>query len=643
MADPASADTKRLRPNNTSHLTSQSEANQGAQVTPAQIAYNELASAFYVINSKYSITWECADLLIELGGGSVNGNSNDDYSSPSASASAPITSQFTSAHSPEQGSIGVKHGRGRAITLAGDETKPTQPPLVASYSVPGSTAADHTSPISSPSNGSAFAPHSMSWRTSTGRHHLSQRQLVLLGEMLNNAHAHSNVAVDTDDIGANLQADKPLPEKSVLTSRSHNQPRMLLVAVNKDWKWGDPKNSTVTLPSVDGDRFDNGKTSTDHKRRSGKLGMSGLRDLLRALKRSAVLEETPHLASAIPIQSTTSLSTESSTGSRRLRKPRQPSQQRRNRTGTGPDSVRSALENGQGQRDLVTASPYGASFATAKPSPRRPSLASIFRIGGKNRPSNKTNDEAAPAPRSEPADGGISAQSSGGGEDSSGAEEDWDRMDSASDLDTAAKALGIIDGSATARGGSRGEGRKKKSLYLQQDSSPQLGAEQFIDRPLVTKRSFGASQISIRDSEHQSMENFSQSGSVPSRPVRLSNVEEHADDASSVYALSSARSVSQTHPDSNVRLPKCGVGPSCPGFSKSGSVRSMPVHVASMTSSPANPLAMTPENIKPLLENAKEVQARLGHCIAELRALIKGNIESGIKDGVAFDDDLVAA
>jgi hypothetical protein len=52
---------------------------------------------------------------------------------------------------------------------------------------------------------------------------------------------------------------------------------------------------------------------------------------------------------------------------------------------------------------------------------------------------------------------------------------------------------------------------------------------------------------------------------------------------------------------------------------------------------------MTPENIKPLLENAKEVQARLGHCIAELRALIKGNIESGIKDGVAFDDDLVAA
>jgi hypothetical protein len=31
---------------------------------------------------------------------------------------------------------------------------------------------------------------------------------------------------------------------------------------------------------------------------------------------------------------------------------------------------------------------------------------------------------------------------------------------------------------------------------------------------------------------------------------------------------------------------------------------------------------MTPENIKPLLENAKEVQVRLGDCIAELRTLV---------------------
>jgi len=31
--------------------------------------YKELASAFYTLNSKYRISWECAELLIELAGG----------------------------------------------------------------------------------------------------------------------------------------------------------------------------------------------------------------------------------------------------------------------------------------------------------------------------------------------------------------------------------------------------------------------------------------------------------------------------------------------------------------------------------------------------------------------------------------------
>lgn len=40
-------------------------------VTTAQLAFKEMASAFYTINSKYRISWECAGLLIELGGGST--------------------------------------------------------------------------------------------------------------------------------------------------------------------------------------------------------------------------------------------------------------------------------------------------------------------------------------------------------------------------------------------------------------------------------------------------------------------------------------------------------------------------------------------------------------------------------------------
>jgi hypothetical protein len=50
---------------------------------------------------------------------------------------------------------------------------------------------------------------------------------------------------------------------------------------------------------------------------------------------------------------------------------------------------------------------------------------------------------------------------------------------------------------------------------------------------------------------------------------------------------------------------------------KTGSVRSMPPQPR-----PDSQLAMTPENIKPLLENAREVHARLTECIAAIQALL---------------------
>lgn len=52
--------------------------------------------------------------------------------------------------------------------------------------------------------------------------------------------------------------------------------------------------------------------------------------------------------------------------------------------------------------------------------------------------------------------------------------------------------------------------------------------------------------------------------------------------------------------------------PSSLALLKGGSVRSMP----------EPRLAMTPENIKPLLENAREVKRRLTDCIEEMRALL---------------------
>jgi hypothetical protein len=47
----------------------------------------------------------------------------------------------------------------------------------------------------------------------------------------------------------------------------------------------------------------------------------------------------------------------------------------------------------------------------------------------------------------------------------------------------------------------------------------------------------------------------------------------------------------------------------------------MPPHPVS-SGLPDPKLAMTPENIKPLLENAKEVHVKLNECIAEIRSLL---------------------
>ena len=139
--------------------------------------------------------------------------------------------------------VGKKRSRERTITLVGGEAKLTPPPT--STSVPASLSASSSSmPVGSNTNNS--------WRASTGRHDLSHRQLVLLREMLNNANATADVT--PDDVEAKVEE---------------------LAAPNKEWRWGDAANSTVTLP------FELGQQQGG-KRRSGR--MSGIRDMLRALK-----------------------------------------------------------------------------------------------------------------------------------------------------------------------------------------------------------------------------------------------------------------------------------------------------------------------------------------------------------------------
>ncbi len=59
--------------------------------------------------------------------------------------------------------------------------------------------------------------------------------------------------------------------------------------VDRDWRWGNARNSTITLPAEDADGVQGRRASMERstRRAGGRLGMAGIRDMLRALKRGA--------------------------------------------------------------------------------------------------------------------------------------------------------------------------------------------------------------------------------------------------------------------------------------------------------------------------------------------------------------------
>ncbi|THH15007.1 hypothetical protein EW146_g5406 [Bondarzewia mesenterica] len=491
----------------------------------ASDSQNHIATSFHAIDVKYKISWECAELLIELGGGNP------------APVSPPSSTTFTSG-TESADAASNRLGRERAITLAGDEPKP--------------------SPLSTSSAGSP----SLGWRASTGRNDLSQRQLSLLRDMLNNP-----------DSSAAL-----IPEETL---------------VNRNWRWGDAMSSTVTLPSEESAHH----SSSSKKRRSSRLGMSGLRDMLRSITRG---HDHQHGNAAALQTSSASASTGSSLdGHDHLRPPSRPGhslQRRRSKTSVGLTSTSPARAT----------SPFSTSASFAhKSSPRRPSLTSIFRFAQKNKTISADSSHTAEVPKG-------TLHSSSSGSDFCGRsmeeEEDWDHLESTEELDAAAKALGLgKDGNATVRG------RKAHSPYLS-------------DVPTTPKKTATAS--------HSSISLWTESSTTPvhsiplqslSRPMRLSNVEE-----STEFNLRGGRVNDKTIagksrslvPSASIHRQRSARRPG----NMSGSVRSAPPSSFAAgfgTGEGADPkLAMTPENIRPLLENAREVHAQCMKCLEEMRLLL---------------------
>ncbi|KAI8970765.1 hypothetical protein BD414DRAFT_470397 [Trametes punicea] len=533
-------------------LRSRSNTNPAAN---SGLSRNLLNHAFLNIEAKYRLSWECAELLIDLGGG---GPSNPPPVSP-----APSSSQ--SAPAVPTTSEGRK-SRERAITLAGDEPKPVITP---------SSSGVNSPPLASPSS---------QWRASTGRHDLSHRQLLLLREMLNN------------------------PDPSVTMSFEPNIPEE---EINRSWQWGDAMNSTVTLPSEESSGHqDAALASPTKRRRTSRLGMRGLRDMLKSLKKSySEHGSTSALPRVPPSSSSVSASTDSSLNLARESRPHSLIHRHRTKTSTGPESIAS-------RRDAHPNSPYGtAPSIPHKSSPRRPSLASIFRLGQKSKSAAASEGQFVDDLISNAA--GLTSSNSGHASGTSlgdDLEGDWDRVESASDISHAVRALGFpSDGVATVRG------KKGKSPYLFQPEA----------RPETPRRRPDASGSSIWNPG----ESPQKTSAVPTpvlqsyqRSVKLSGIHEASEGERGSHTTrvpsrsrnrQSASSPSPRRPSSrNRKNPTASVrsAPPQPWGKPSPDLASGPL--------PDVKLAMSPENIKPLLENAREVHARCSECIAELEALL---------------------
>jgi len=553
--------------------------------------YKELAAAFYTINSKYRISWECAELLVDLADGtSATMNGGSGTGGPNPSVSAPVGLSV----------VGGK-GRERAITLAGDNSRPTTPTI--SGAIITSSSMPHPYLINA----------SPGWRASTGRHDLSHRQLILLREMLNNTEAIMYADGNTIDQDGDSSVSASVPEEAITASKDD-----LRVVVNREWRWGGRLSSTITLPSLETDQ--SGAESLKKKMKRRLAGMAGIRDKLRALKKNVLessstgvdedrLSPLPPVTHNHAMLSTTSFSTDTSFerssighggGLDNLSGPLTAleKQKWRSRSSHGFETaIKPEEERGRDRKSkgtLSLPSPHGTEYAT-KSSPRRPSLASLFRFGRKHAKlsasatdlslhsgsdgqllGSRVNNRASPHQQ-------MKAESP--------FEEDWDRIDSASDLDAAARALGISAGS------------KEAGSTLKLPKSPYLHyhAPSHLPGPSTPRRSASGSHLSLfAESPSKQKARLQLQQQVTPRAPRLSNVNEDE------------KGARRRKPERRERRMSSGK------YQKCGSVRSMPPQSIFSESK----LAMTPENIKPLLENAKEVHARLRDCIMEIRRLL---------------------
>ncbi|GJJ09029.1 hypothetical protein Clacol_003251 [Clathrus columnatus] len=307
------------------------------------------------LEQDYGLWWECAELLVELGGGSSSMvaavSSNPNLTSHSSSSA--LSTNTTYDDPPLQMS--------KRQSRSGTHTP--------SMSDPGTVFSNLTSSDSSRVLLEASPPQNHS-RSSTGRHDLSARQLRLLRDMLN-----------TPDPSA-LPDNPAYTHVSGLLPSSSSHP--YLSADRHAWNGNNP--SALTLRSDE--------SSAEHigdmiiERTKEKKRRLGIIDFLRAVKKAAIAE------GRLAPRSESSLSSHTDADDDHYNRRKSPWHQH---------DVHHAHEQ----------IPH-----PAPKSPSRPSLASIFRIGGKDKSSKTPKSESFTKTKGQAlrTDRKVSAESSGVGD-----------------------------------------------------------------------------------------------------------------------------------------------------------------------------------------------------------------------------------
>ncbi|KAG8947330.1 hypothetical protein FRC03_001062 [Tulasnella sp. 419] len=366
---------------------------------------------------------------------------------------------------------------------------------------------------------------------------------------------------------------------------------------------------------------------TKKARRASRVALTGIRDILRSLKKSATSSPPPVPALPQPSQSpvvekavvqTSSPPSVANTSSVPSSRPFTPA------AGAvfSPDSSSHDIPNkktsirGSSALHSATVSNYPYSSQSAKKSPKRPSLASIFRIG-----SSKTRKQGGVTPSAGTQSGHVSSAADTTTEDEDYS--DWDRMDSVSDIDVTAGNPALDNEHVNASNVPTVK-RKRPSSRTRS-----IVPSSFSPPPSAPGSSAQSAPYSAASASQSSL-------SLTTSPRRMPlTIAEDTSKPLPINPHGSRRRVSSKGAGgANGRIPPTASLPSLSShFPPSSSSTRLPqlshqtdppttgTPLAPATPLPDIKLALTPENIRPLLEYTREVLFRLNECMVTLEGV----------------------